>query len=252
MADDAYATEPALGEDPNATETPGGATTAGTRPIERSTLHQEVAQRIRDLIFEGQLTPGHRVPERVLCERFAISRTPLRQALVVLAAEGLVDLLPHRGATVAALSVEAVDQMFEVMEVLEGLAGRLSCARIGDAELAELQVEHRRMVEAYERGDRREYFQRNQNIHSRIVEIAGNPVLHDVYTTLNGRMRRARYLANLNGERWRQAIAEHEAMLDALAARDGERLAHILQTHLKHKWSAVRAYLLTETALAEE
>lgn len=218
-----------------------------TPQIRRASLHQEVVRRLRNMIFEGELAPGDRVPERVLCERFAISRTPLREALMVLAAEGLIDLSPHRGATVSKLSPESLEHMFPVMEALEGLAGELACEYMTEADLDDIRELHERMIAHFQRGERLEYFQLNQRIHHKIVEAARNPVLMDVYTGLSGRIRRARYLANMDGERWQQAIAEHEQILDALKARDGKRLSHLLVDHLQHKYDALKAGLLRES-----
>ena len=217
-----------------------------TKAIRRAALHQEVVRRLRDLIFEGELAPGERIPERVLCERFGISRTPLREALMVLAADGLIDLSPHRGATVSRLDCESLDHMFHVMEALEGLAGQLACTHVTDAALEQLRTLQRDMVLHFERGERLEYFQLNQRIHHKIVEMARNPVLMDLYTGLSGRMRRARYLANMDGERWRQAIEEHERMLTLLADRDGPALSQLLMEHLQHKYDALRSVILQE------
>ncbi len=220
--------------------------TRGVQPIRRASLHQEVVHRVREMIFEGDLAPGARVPERMLCERFGISRTPLREALMVLAAEGVIDLSPHRGATVSKLSPEELDDMFQVMESLEGLAGELACARITDAEIEEIRAMHGEMRAHYDRGERLAYFQLNQRIHHRLVEVARNPVLLDVYTGLSGRIRRARYLANMDSDRWRQAIEEHEEILATLAARDGARLSQVLKDHLQHKYDVLRTVLLKE------
>lgn len=214
--------------------------------IRRASLHQEVVPRLRNMIFEGELAPGERVPERVLCERFAISRTPLREALMVLAAEGLIDLSPHRGATVSKLSPESLEQMFPVMEALEGLAGELACQHVTDQDLEEIRALHERMVAHFQRGERLEYFQLNQRIHHKIVEVARNPVLMDVYTGLSGRIRRARYLANLDRERWQQAIAEHEEILATLSSRDGKRLSRLLIDHLQHKYEVLKTVLHKE------
>lgn len=218
----------------------------GTPRIRRASLHQELVPRLRDMIFAGELAPGERVPERVLCERFAISRTPLREALMILAAEGLIDLSPHRGATISKLSAESLDQLFPVMEALEALAGELACQHLTDDDLDEIRSLHEKMVEHFQRGERPEYFQLNQRIHHKIVEAARNPVLMDIYTGLSGRIRRARYLANMDGERWQQAIAEHEEILATLASRDGKRLSRLLSEHLQHKYDVLMAVLRKE------
>lgn len=213
-------------------------------PIARRALHDEVVRRLRDLIIEGDLAPGTRIPERELCERFGISRTPLREALKVLASEGLVDLQHHRGALVSRLTPEAVDDMFQVMGALEALAGESACERVQDQDIAEIESLHRQMLEHYQRQELYEYFQLNQRIHERLVEAAGNPVLSNLYRSLSVRIRRARYMANLSPERWKQAVAEHEQILVALRARDGQRLSRLLREHLLHKAVVVKAVLL--------
>ncbi|HWX05625.1 MAG TPA: GntR family transcriptional regulator, partial [Bradyrhizobium sp.] len=101
-------------------------------------LHEEVVSRIRAILLDGEITPGARIPERELCERLQISRTPLREALKVLAAEGLVQLLPNRGSRAAKLTDKDVRDLFEVCQGLEALAGELACERITDAEIDEI------------------------------------------------------------------------------------------------------------------
>jgi DNA-binding GntR family transcriptional regulator len=206
-------------------------------------LHETVGERLRDLIVEGDLAPGSRISERALCEQFSISRTPLREALKVLAREGLVELLPNRGARVAKLEAADVAHMFEVMAALESLAGRLACARVSDAELAEIRALHYEMLAAHARSDLPGYFRRNQAIHEAILAAARNPVLSATYRGLAGRLKRARYLANRSGSRWHDAVEEHGEILAALEARDGDRLARLLGEHLANKRAAVEAAL---------
>lgn len=227
-------------------ETPPRAEPARALRIQRSALHQQVVEQLREMIFEGELAPGSRIPERSLCESFGISRTPLREALRVLASEGLVEHLPHRGASVSRLRPEDLDHMFQVMEAMEALAGSLACEHVTDAELAEIRALHDSMIEHYERGERRAYFRINQLIHQKIVEYARNPVLQDIYGSLSGRIRRARYLANMDHARWRQAIDEHEQILDALEQRDGARLSQLLKDHLQHKYDVLKSVLTKE------
>jgi DNA-binding GntR family transcriptional regulator len=212
-------------------------------PIPRLSLHDEVVARLRDLIIHGDLPPNDRLGEREICERFDISRTPLREALKVLAAEGLVELLPHRGARVASLTRADVQHMFEVMASLEALSGELAAVRITEAQLAEIDELHAGMVDAYRRRDLPVYFDRNQAIHERIIFASGNPVLREVYQGLSARIRRARYAANTSEERWAAAVREHEAMLAALHARDAAGLAEILREHLHKKCEVVIAHI---------
>lgn len=217
-------------------------------PITRATLHDELVGRLRDLIIEGDLAPGTKIPERRLCERFGVSRTPLREALKVLASEGLLDLSPNRGATVARLTVADLDEMFPVMGALEALAGNLACARIADEEIAEIRALHYQMVLHHTRRELPQYFRLNQRIHQCIMAAADNRTLSRMYAGLSGRIRRARYMANMTQERWDRAVEEHEAILDALSRRDGARLGRILQEHLHNKGETVKESLLAEPA----
>lgn len=213
-------------------------------PIARKGLHEEVAARLRDMIVEGGLEAGARVPERELCERFGISRTPLREALKILAAEGLVDLQHHRGAMVSRLTAEALDDLFQVMGALEALAGEAACERASDAAIAKIREFHERMLEHHARGELSEYFRLNQRIHEGIVAAAGNPLLTQMYRGLSVRIRRARYMANLSKIRWDRAVAEHEQILEALVTRDGARLGNLLRAHLRNKLDVVKTVIL--------
>ncbi len=223
----------------------------GTEPIRRPSLHQETVARVREMIYEGQLAAGERVPEKALCQRFAISRTPLREALKVLASEGLIELLPNRGARVAKLTAAAVDEMFPVMGALEAVAGELACARISDVEIDEVRALHYQMAIHHKRGELKEYFAINQRIHGKILEAAGNPTLTALYKSLTARIRMARYVANLSRERWNQAMVEHEQILGALAKRDGGKLASVLKTHLKNTCETVKGVVRAGDAEAE-
>jgi len=206
------------------------------------TLHGELLAALRDFIVEGHLEDGARIPERALCERFSISRTPLREALKVLAAEGLIELLPNRGARVRALSAADLHEVFDVMGGLESLAGRLACERITDAEFAEIERVHHEMYHFYLRRDIHGYFRCNQAIHQMIVAAAGNALLASTYAGLAGRIRRVRYAANLAKDRDRlgEAMREHEAILDALRRRAGSELSDILFLHLRNKLKAAQ------------
>jgi DNA-binding GntR family transcriptional regulator len=209
--------------------------------IVKASLHNEAVARIRDLIMEGQLEPGSKVSEKQLCELFGISRTPLREALKVLATEGLVVLLPNRGARVAKLTGKDMADLFQVMGEMEGLAGELACAKITDGAVNEIRARHHEMLAHYTRGDRTAYFAANQAIHEAIVAAADNSVLTVMYESLGGRIRPARFMANVTRERWDQAVREHGEILEALSRRDGPRLRGLLQEHLRHKYEALIA-----------
>ena len=204
------------------------------------TLHGEVLAKLRDYLVEGNLSDGARIPERQLCESFGISRTPLREALKVLANEGLVELLPNRGARVRTLSPQDIRELFDVMAGLEALAGRLACENITESQISSIETMHHEMYGFYLRRDMHGYFQANQAIHQMIVEAARNRALSAAYANYAGRIRRVRYSANLahKRDRWGEAMREHEAILDALRRRAGGELSDILFVHLRNKQTA--------------
>ena len=216
---------------------------AALTSISRRPLHAEAVDRLRELITQGKLLPGARLNERVLCGRLGVSRTPLREAIKLLATEGLVDLLPNRGAVVSRIDPAALAETLEVMGALEGLAGELACRRATPARIAEIRALHEKMLARHARGDLATYFRYNQAIHLQIVAAAGNAKLAATYRQLNANVQRARYMANLSSERWNQAVAEHGQILTALEARDAERLRRLLQDHLAHKLASVLAAL---------
>jgi DNA-binding GntR family transcriptional regulator len=191
------------------------------------------------MIVHGRLNAGERLNERLLCEQLAISRTPLREAIKLLAAEGLIDLLPNRGAVVSPLEPERLADTFKVMGALEGLAGELACRHATPRHIAEIRALHAEMLGMHARGDLAGYFRHNQAIHLKIVEASGNATLANTYRQLNANVRRARYMANLSKERWDEAVREHEQMLAALEARDVTHLKRLLQDHLANKLASV-------------
>ena len=215
---------------------------------EDQSLHDEILTRLRDHIVEGNIPDGGRIPERQLCEMLGISRTPLREALKVLAAEGLIELLPNRGARVKQLSERDLAELFDVMGGLEALAGRLACENISDAGIAEIERLHYEMYGFYLRSDMHNYFLVNQRIHERIVAASRNETLRATYATFAGRIRRVRYFANFARKRarWAEAMREHEMILDALRRRAASELADILFRHLRNKRVAAVEQMSTQ------
>jgi DNA-binding GntR family transcriptional regulator len=208
-------------------------------PIARRVLHEEVAARLREWITEGVLAPGERLNERVLCDRLAVSRTPLREACKMLAAQNLVVLHPHRGASVAAPSAEDVCHLFELMAALEGLSGELAALRHDAAELREIRALHREMLTAHAAGDLPAYYRLNRAIHAAINACARNPMLTQTYDSVNLRIQHLRFRSNFNRAKWDAAVADHERMLEVLARRDASAMRALLEAHLRAKLEAV-------------
>ena len=207
--------------------------------IQHKILYQEAANRIRELIEHGGLVAGEKISEKRLCEKFGISRTPLREALKVLTSEGLVEIMPNRGARVSLLTLSDVEHTYDVMGALEGLAGETACRHLDDEELERIYALHQQMVGHYQRKELQDYFHANQQIHERILQASRNPILIEMYNNLSQRIKRIRYSMEMNEAFWRKAMNEHEEMIEALRDRDGKRLGDILRGHLSHKLEAV-------------
>ncbi|MDQ0471394.1 GntR family transcriptional regulator [Labrys wisconsinensis] len=224
----------------------------GQPPSKATSLHEKVLDQLRDYIIEGNVEENARIPERKLCELFQISRTPLREALKVLASEGLVELLPNRGARLRALNEADIIATFDVIGGLEALAGQLACERISEAEYEEIEQLHHQMYKHYVRTELQEYFKYNRAIHNAIMKASRNPVLQDTYASLSTSMRRIRYTANLNvaRDRWGEAMREHEAILGALHRRDGRELSDILFKHLRSTCASAVEWLAEERKAA--
>lgn len=201
-------------------------------PIQRRTLHGEVAARLRDMIIEGDLAAGERLNEIELGLKLGVSRTPLREAIRTLTSEGLIAQLPSRGAFVRRFGIEDVRHMLEAIKAIEQTAARLAARRATDEEIADVLSLHAAMMGRYKTRKRLAYYKLNQAIHSAIVRAAHNPALAEMHDMLQARMKRIRYLGNGAPDKWAAAVAEHEEMACALEARDGNQLADVLGRHM--------------------
>ncbi|WP_447530119.1 GntR family transcriptional regulator [Vreelandella sp. TE19] len=207
-----------------------------TVQVSHAGLVEKVATYLREHIVMDHFQPGQRLPERTLAVELQVSRTPLREALKILAAEGLVVISPNRGAVVADVSAADMKEKAYVLSVLEQAAAELTCAVATEEDIAEFQALHYEMKAAFVRRDRQNYFRLNQDIHNRIVALSGNSTLIDMHANLSRQLYRVRYLSNQKNEKWATAMEEHEAILAALEARDGKRVGHELRNHLGKTW----------------
>ena len=224
--------------------------TADVISIQRSALHEQVADRLRPMLVEGRIAPGAKLNERELAAVLRVSRTPLREAIKMLASEGLVELVPNRGAMAVSLSEADVRNTFEVMAALESMSGELAAQRITDAELNAIRAMQSEMMEAYGRRDLSSYYRLNGLIHGAINAAAKNPVLTSMYRQLNARLQALRYRSNLDEAKWRRAAQEHEKMIVALAARDAVKMRDLLLKHLQQKRDVVLKQFRREKAAA--
>lgn len=208
--------------------------------ITNRSLHDQVASRIRDLIIEGTLEPGSRIDEAHLIEELGVSRTPFREALRTLAAEGLVIVRPSKGSIVRKLTGGEVYSMLEVLGNLERLAGELACERASDNEIDALIELHENMMECYRARDRMPYYKMNQEFHSRLAELSKNETLQEMQANIQARLKRIRFIGNQEPDSWAGAVADHEEMMHALKKRDGRALGEAMANHLKKTWDRVK------------
>jgi DNA-binding GntR family transcriptional regulator len=195
------------------------------------------------MILVDELAPGQIIPEMQLCEALGVSRTPMREALKVLASENLVELLPGRGAVVVEPNASDVMGLLYAIGAIEGVSAQLACQNITARELADIRHLHERMLAYRASGEKLKYFEMNQGIHKKIVAASRNNFLIDLHGKLNMRSRRMRYVANSQQEWWDQGILEHEQILDALCRHDGATLAELLRAHMIGSWQDVKGLL---------
>lgn len=200
--------------------------------IAPTALYQEVAERLRQRIFAHELTPGDWIDEQKLAEQYGISRTPLREALKVLAAEGLVELKPRRGCYVTEISRQDLDDIFPLMAMLEGRCAADAVTHAKPADIKQLQEIHEKL-EAAAREDRIDaFFEANQEFHKRIQELANNRWLLSVIQDLRKVLKLSRlHSLSLEG-RLQQSLDEHRAIMIAFKACDGAKAEKLMYDHI--------------------
>ena len=209
----------------------------------KGALHAGVVQRLRTMIVTGALPPGAKLNERELCEQFAVSRTPVREAIKTLIQEGLLVALPNHSAVVSELDGEEIGALIDVVMAIEGLAGELAAQRATDEAVAEIGLLHYQMMLHHTRDELPGYFEANKAFHRKIVVLSGNPVLLWVWDLLALRVDRARYSSNLWPKRWEAAVQEHQTILDGLSSRDPARTGAMMRQHVRNGLSGLVAAL---------
>ena len=195
-------------------------------------LYQEVAERLRERIFAHDLPQGAWIDEQAVAEQYGISRTPLREALKVLASEGLVTLKPRRGCYVTEISERDLDEIFSVMALLEGKCASDTARKATGADLRALQTIHDQLERAGERGDIEGFFEANQLFHGKVQKIADNRWLENVIGDLRKVIKLSRHHSLFSEGRLEQSLAEHRLILAAFAARDPSLAEHRMREHI--------------------
>jgi DNA-binding GntR family transcriptional regulator len=200
--------------------------------IIRLSLHQEVAERIQARIISQQLLPGTRIDEQALAEEFGISRTPLREALKVLQAEGLVTLVPRRGCFVARLSDRDLDDIYAIVALVEARCAAAIAAGGNAEDLKRLEALHEQLERAAAAGDVKRYSQANASVHEALLEIGGNRWQKRIVHNLR-RMLTLSHRPTIGFPgRLQHSIAEHREIMAAIAARDAARAERAMTEHM--------------------
>lgn len=208
----------------------------GQRPLARRALYEEVAEQLRQRIFARELEPGAWIDELKIAAEMGISRTPLREALKVLAVEGLVTMKPRRGAYVAETSRDDVTQVYHLLSLLESDAAAEVARKATDLQLDELQALHDRLERQLKQRDA--FFATNEAFHFKLLEIAGNRWRRQIVADLRKIMKINRHLSLFKQGRLDDSLAEHRAMMAALRARDARRVARLMKEHFENGLNA--------------
>ena len=202
---------------------------APTSPLSPRALYQDVAERLRQQIYARELEPGSWIDEMKLASEFGISRTPLREALKVLATEGLVTMKVRRGAYVAQMSRDDVVQVYHVLALLESDAARTVAAQATPAQLAQLALLHQRLEAQVRRRD--DFFASNEQFHMALLQMAGNRWALQTVLDLRKVMKLNRHHSLFKRGRLAQSLAEHRSLMKAIAAQDAQAAARLMQAH---------------------
>ena len=202
------------------------------RSLSPRALYQDVAERLRQQIFARQLEPGSWIDEQKLSAEFGISRTPLREALKVLAVEGLVTMKVRRGAYVTEMSPADVAQVYHLLALLESDAAGEVARRAGEAERAELRALHDRLEKQVRQ--REAFFATNEQFHMRLLEMAGNRWRTQIVADLRKVMKLNRHLSLFKQGRLADSLAEHRELMAAIEAADGSRATLLMQAHFQN------------------
>jgi DNA-binding GntR family transcriptional regulator len=195
-------------------------------------LYEEVAELLRQRIFRRELEPGSWIDEVRLAQEYGISRTPLREALKVLAAEGLVTMKVRRGAYVTEVSEQDLAEVYHLLSLLESDAAGVVAARATDAQLAELRGIHDELEAST--GDRDRFFSINERFHMRLLDIAGNRWRNQMVADLRKVMKLNRHNSLLKAGRIQESLAEHRRVMRALAKRDASGAMQRMQEHFRN------------------
>ncbi len=208
-------------------------------PIAPAALYQEVATRLRERIFAHEIPPGTWIDEQTLAAEYGISRTPFREALKVLASEGMVTLKPRRGAYVTEVSDRDLDDIFPVLALLEARCAHEATERARPEDIRRLDVIHDTLEKHAAAGNLDRFFEANQDFHRALLDLAGNRWLEQVIQDLRRVLRLTRHHSLLARGRVTESLHEHREILAAIRSRDAERAGELMRAHLGQGRTAI-------------
>jgi len=213
----------------------------GPPAFRREPLHALAADRLRRLVMRGEIAAGEKINEIAIAEALGVSRTPLREAIKLLASEGLLELLPGRGARVRRFSASEILDHYEVIGALERYAAECAVTRMTPQGAAELRALHESMKTSFREGRQQAYFQANQKMHALVVSLAGNPVLSAMHRELSNKARHDRPSTLASATRWADSMREHDGWVEALLSGDGATAGALILVHARLTGEAVLA-----------
>ena len=204
--------------------------------LKQRALYEEVAELLRQRIFNRELAPGNWIDELKLAEEYGISRTPLREALKVLATEGLVTMKVRRGAYVTEVNEKDLTDVYHLLSLLEADAASVVATHASDAQIKELQALHDSLEKAVDNRER--FFEINEAFHMRLLEIANNRWRNQMVADLRKIMKLNRHNSLLKSGRITESLSEHSAIMTALAGRQAGEAAECMRTHFANGLTA--------------
>jgi DNA-binding GntR family transcriptional regulator len=214
--------------------------------LSRQRLADQIADVLRNQILQEVLEPGTNIPERETADALGVSRTPLREALLILEAEGLVEMAPARSPIVANPSLDELTHLLLVQSALEALAGETACDFITDDEFADIEAMHQEMVDTSETADSLDFFSTDMAFHSAIVASTKNLSLIKTHSQYNSRLWRARYMSSRRKLNRPSSMSDHAEIVEGLRTRDKEKTANAMRRHLRRAIVRISGILTNE------
>ena len=213
-----------------------------TIQLDDLTLKDKIYELLKDSVIRHRFQPGERLLDQEIADNLGVSRTPVREALNRLGAEGLVSIIPRRGVFVTDLSTKDIQDLYQVREVLEVLAIQLAVPLLTDEDFAQLEQISDAFKAALDRDDHMTCFELDREFHDKLAELSGNAKLKEVNEQLGGSIQISRWQHCQDGSRHRVSFEEHEAIMDALARRDADLASSLIRDHIR----GVKSDLLTD------